>query len=69
MHSVEPSPRVDTVEAAAILGVKPQTLETWRCTRRYPDLPYYRIGRRIQYARADLERWIEKQRVDASRTT
>jgi hypothetical protein len=66
MLSANLSPRVETAEAAAILGVKPQTLEVWRCTKRYPDLPYYRVGRRIQYARTDLERWLESRKVGST---
>jgi hypothetical protein len=60
---VNASPRVDTTEAAAILGIKPQTLEVWRCKRLHPDLPYYRIGRKVTYSRADLERWVESKKV------
>lgn len=49
-------------QAAAILGVKPQTLAVWRSTGRY-DLPFVRVGRLIRYRRADLEAWLEKRAV------
>ena len=48
-----------TTEAAAeLLGLKRQTLDTWRCLGRY-NLPYVRLGRTIRYRRADLERFVE----------
>lgn len=45
--------------AANLLGVKVETLATWRCTRRYP-LPFVKIGRRrVMYRRADIEAFVE----------
>lgn len=37
-----------TKQAAKLLDVSPQTLEVWRCTRRYP-LPYIKVGRNVRY--------------------
>lgn len=51
-----------TSEAANVLGLPPQTLVNWRCTGRYP-LPYIRVGRLIRYRTADLNEWIETNRV------
>ena len=42
-----------TAQAAEILGLKPNTLEIWRCQRRGPS--YKKIGRRVLYDPADLE--------------
>ena len=49
---------INPVETAALLGVKPATLATWRCVRRYP-LPFIKIGsRRVIYRRTDVESFI-----------
>lgn len=44
-------------EAAQFLGVKPGTLQVWRCTRRY-QLAYIKVGRSVRYNRADLEKFL-----------
>lgn len=41
------SPRV----VAAALGLSPQTLANWRCTRRNP-LRFVKIGRSVRYRRS-----------------
>lgn len=46
-------------EAAAFLGVSPQSLNVWRCTKRYP-LPYIKIGRMIRYRYSDLVAFLEQ---------
>ena len=52
----------DTYQAAAFLGLKhPGTLVNWRCKQRGPA--YVSIGRSIRYQLADLQNWIERQRV------
>jgi len=53
-------------QAAAFLGVKPNTLAVWRASGRY-DLPFVRIGRLIRYRRADLEAWLEKRAVGSEK--
>ena len=50
-------PLLNEAEAAAVLGIAPQTLSIWRSTGRY-GLRYIRVGRRIRYRRADLEAWV-----------
>lgn len=40
-------------EAAAILGVQPNTLAVWLCTKRYP-LPVIKVGRLVKYRLSDL---------------
>lgn len=48
-----------TEEAAAVvLGVKPGTLQVWRCTKRYP-LTYVKVGRLVRYRRADLQAFLQ----------
>jgi hypothetical protein len=44
---------VDQVEAAAILGVMPRTLEAWRQARRGPTFIRY-SARAVRYRVADL---------------
>ena len=51
-------------EAAAILRVSKETLNVWRCTRRYP-LPFVKIGRSVRYRQADIERFIRDRTIDA----
>lgn len=41
-------------EAADYLGVKPQTLAAWACSKRV-QVPYTKLGRRVMYRRTDLE--------------
>lgn len=48
--------------AADLLGVRPQTLTTWRSTKRYP-LPYVRVGRLIYYREADLLAFLDSRLV------
>lgn len=46
-------------EAAAYLGVAPQTLAVWACTQRY-HLPLVKIGRHVKYRQSDLDAFIER---------
>lgn len=49
-------------ETAAYLQVKPETLATCRCTRRYP-LPFVRVGRAIRYRLRDVESFLTARTV------
>lgn len=44
-------------DVASILGVKVHTLAVWRSTKRYP-LTFIKVGRRVQYRREDVEKFI-----------
>lgn len=55
-------------EAAAYLGVKPNTLAVWALTRRDP-LPYVKVGRLVRYRRSDLEPFLSSRTVGASATS
>ena len=50
-------------EAAALLGIKPNTLEIWRCKGKGPR--FIKLGfekqSSIRYRRADVAEWIEQQ--------
>jgi hypothetical protein len=52
-------------EAAAYLNIKPQTLAVWHTTRRY-NLPVIKVGRSVRYLLADLERFVQKSRVEGA---
>ncbi len=50
-------------EAAQAIGVKPQTLTNWRCTKRVA-LAYIKVGKRsVRYRWADVEAFIAASRV------
>ncbi len=53
-------PLLTSLEAAAVLNVKPDTLLVWRCTKRY-KIPYIKVGRLVRYRRSDLEAWLESR--------
>ena len=48
-------------EAAAYLGIKPNTLTIWRTTKRF-EIPYIQIGRKIRYKKSDLDIFLEQHR-------
>ena len=53
-----------TQEAAAVLGIRPQTLHLWRSAGREPQPPYIKIGGRlVRYRRRDLEAYLDHQTV------
>ena len=53
-------------EAADYLGIKPQTLCSWRCTRRY-NLPFIKVGRLVRYRPEDVEAFLESRTMGARR--
>ena len=62
-----PGPRMGTAEAARYLGIAPQTLNKYRhigC----PHIPYSKVGRKVVYAKADLDAFLLKHRVEAPPT-
>lgn len=52
----------DPKDAARYLGVKDQTLRAWRCNGRV-KIPFIKIGRKVIYRLADLDAFIERNRV------
>jgi hypothetical protein len=50
-------------ETAIRLGVTPGTLAVWRATKRYP-LRYVKIGRKVCYRVADIEKFIQLRTMD-----
>lgn len=61
MTQIESSP-LKPPAAAAELGVKPDTLKTWR--HRGVGPAFVRVGRAIRYQRDDLASFIARQRVE-----
>jgi hypothetical protein len=49
-------------DAAAYLGITPETLAIWYCTKRYP-LPIVKIGRLAKYKRSDLDAFIASRTI------
>jgi hypothetical protein len=50
------------IQAAAYLGLAPQTLRNMRFYGRGPA--YCKMGRRIVYRMADLEKYLAERRID-----
>lgn len=51
-----------TEQAADYLGIKPITLRTWRCNKRY-TIPFIKVGGRIRYRKEDLDAWLASRTV------
>lgn len=49
-------------EAAAVLGLKPQTLAVWAAHR--PHLPFTKVGGYTRYRRADLEEFLRTNTIE-----
>ena len=62
-YSITPAAEFSNEEAASYLGIKPATLEIWRCTKRY-EIPYLKIGRCVRYRRTDLDHWLQSRASD-----
>lgn len=54
---------LDTKQCADLLGISPATLETARCRKLDGYPPFYKIGRRVVYQRAEVERFMACRRV------
>lgn len=50
------------VEVADLLGIKPSTLNVWRCTGRY-KLPYVKVGKLVRYERRVVEQFIRENTI------
>jgi hypothetical protein len=61
--SVDLNDLLDNEQTAALLGIKPNTLEIWRCKGKGPR--FVKLGREkqspIRYRRTDVAAWIEAQ--------
>ena len=52
--------RLSIKEAAARLGVTPETIRTWVRLRK---LPFYKIGKRVVFLASDIDRFFDSRRV------
>jgi excisionase family DNA binding protein len=52
-------------QAAAYIGVKPNTLAVWSLTGRY-NLRFTKLGRFVRYRKSDLDEFIERRSGTAS---
>ncbi len=61
MRLPQNSSYISAKEAAAILGVSPETLRYWRYTGKYKDMlpPFMHISRQIFYKKADVQSFSE----------
>lgn len=50
-----------TPEAAKYIGLKPNTLDIWRCQKKGPK--FHRVGRSIIYLREDLDDYLASRGV------
>ena len=61
-HPTEPALLLTPRDAARTLAICERTL--WERTQPRGPIPVVRIGRAVRYAVADLETWIERQKVE-----
>ena len=64
---MDAEPLLLTIDAAAFLGLKPQTLRKWRVTGAGP--PYIRLGGplgRVAYRRSDIDAWITARTFEST---
>lgn len=58
---------LNTFEAAEMLGLKnPNTLTVWRCTKRFPELEYIKIGRLVRYRKDVIESFLKNHTINSS---
>ncbi len=61
---IYPDGRMTAVDAGAYAGVTPKTLAVMRCNGTGPA--FTKLGKRIFYAKADLDGWIQSRRVTST---
>lgn len=50
-----------TEELAEKLGIKPQTLRTWKCSGAHPELKPKKLGGKVYYSSTNLENYLQAQ--------
>ena len=50
-------------DVAEYLSSTPATIRV-RCSRR--EIPHLKVGRSVRFRKADIDRWLEKQRVEVA---
>src|SRR5262249_57804999 len=65
LEGARPPPQDDALlsqeKAAAVLGMKPATLSSWRAKGKGPK--FHQVGRSAFYRRQDILDWIDQQAV------
>lgn len=65
---VGPSDMLDNEQTAAMLGIKPNTLEIWRLRGKGP--PFVKLGRakqcRVRYIREEVAQWLREQTFNST---
>ena len=51
------------IDAAELMGIKPQTIRSWRSSGREDQPRFYKSGSLVRYKLADVEAWIETTAV------
>ncbi|MGE0700898.1 MAG: helix-turn-helix domain-containing protein [Hyphomicrobiaceae bacterium] len=59
---IRPLRRLTSDEAARELGLRPQTLRTWRWRRQGP--PWLKVGGKVFYDEREVHAWLERCRVE-----
>ena len=55
-----------TEEVAGVCRTSPATVRYWRCMGTGPQA--FKVGRRVLYRRADVEKWLEDHYQAANKT-
>lgn len=67
MTAIEAAPitsdLLDETQAAEYCHLSKKTLQAWRSARIENQPPFIKLGRRVFYRPADLDRWIEANLV------
>ncbi|MGH9350875.1 MAG: helix-turn-helix transcriptional regulator [Terriglobia bacterium] len=57
---------LNTEQAAAFLGLSPDTLKFWRVNGHQNGPPFYKLHRRaVRYSMDDLKAWLRLRRVES----
>ena len=64
-HTPTLQPLLEPAKVAKLLGVRIDTLTVWRSQKRYPELKYIKVGSRVRYRLADVERFLESPTIGA----
>jgi predicted DNA-binding transcriptional regulator AlpA len=51
-------PLLTEQQVSELLGLKPGTLQVWRCNKRYP-LAYVKIGRNVRYRESAVRAFLD----------
>jgi len=66
-YEITPDGRMSRVDAAKFIGVSYKTLENWAVSRKGP--PSYRVGGKVFYRLAELDRFIREEMLYSSLDT